>query len=148
MGMLVNDLSEVSGSGRTRRVKSLVIGETRTQQQFKKECDINVVVSRFMKTGQLPPPKAQGFYADVSDVEDFQSAREAVRQAEADFMRYPAAIRAAFDNDPTVFVDAFNDPDNIDTLVEMGLLVRTQDGNQEADPLPPGEPSDPPADPD
>lgn len=76
-----------------------------TRQSEAKDCDINVIVARFEKTGQLPLFE-EGFYADVSEVGDYRSALEKVEMAERAFMALPAKIREEYGNDPAVFLDA------------------------------------------
>lgn len=43
-----------------------VKGKSLTQQSFKDESDINVIVGRFQQSGQLPPNFKQPSYEDVS----------------------------------------------------------------------------------
>ena len=58
-------------------------GSSVTQQQFKEECDINTIVRNFGVTGQLPITAMQPLVGDFTGITDFQSALEAVREAEA-----------------------------------------------------------------
>lgn len=44
---------------------------TRTQQQFKDECDINEIMRRFGKTGQVPSNVRAPMYGDFTEVGDF-----------------------------------------------------------------------------
>lgn len=53
---------------RSVRVTVDIVGESRTHQSFREETDINVICDRFMRTGQLPPAKKQGFFGDVSNL--------------------------------------------------------------------------------
>lgn len=48
------------------RVVADVSGESKTQQSHKKSCDVNHIIDRFDRTGQLPNPVRQGMYGDVS----------------------------------------------------------------------------------
>ncbi|NBU45388.1 MAG: hypothetical protein EBS37_15130, partial [Betaproteobacteria bacterium] len=83
-----------------------------TQQQFKEEADINTIVDRFMKSGVLPTPVNMPQYVDYEGVFDFQTAMNAVRQADENFMRMDAKIRARFNNSPQEFLQFFADPAN------------------------------------
>lgn len=94
-----------------------------TQQQFKEESDINTIVDRFMKTGHLPEPASMPQYVDYEGVFDFQSAMNVVRQADENFMRMDAKVRARFHNSPQEFLDFFANPDNVDEAVRLGLAV-------------------------
>jgi phage internal scaffolding protein len=94
-----------------------------TQQQFKEEADINTIVDRFMKTGHLPDPVSMPQYIDYEGVFDFQSAMNVVRQADENFMRMDAKVRARFHNSPQEFLEFFANPDNMDEAVRLGLAV-------------------------
>lgn len=94
-----------------------------TQQQFKEESDINTIVDRFMKTGYLPDPVSMPQYVDYEGVFDFQSAMNVVRQADENFMRMDAKVRARFHNSPQEFLEFFADPANSDEAVRLGLAV-------------------------
>jgi len=94
-----------------------------TQQQFKDESDINNIVDRFMKTGHLPDPVSMPQYVDYEGVFDFQSAMNVVRQADENFMRMDAKVRARFHNSPQEFLEFFADPANSDEAVRLGLAV-------------------------
>ena len=94
-----------------------------TQQQFKEESDINVIVDRFMKTGHLPEPASMPQYVDYEGVFDFQSAMNVVRQADENFMRMDAKVRARFHNSPQEFLEFFANPDNAAEAVRLGLAV-------------------------
>ena len=94
-----------------------------TQQQFKDESDINTIVDRFMKTGHLPEPASMPQYVDYEGVFDFQSAMNVVRQADENFMRMDAKVRARFHNSPQEFLEFFANPDNVDEAVRLGLAI-------------------------
>lgn len=94
-----------------------------TQQQFKDEADINVIVDRFMKTGHLPDPVSMPQYVDYEGVFDFQSAMNVVRQADENFMRMDANVRSRFHNSPQEFLEFFANPDNAAEAVRLGLAV-------------------------
>lgn len=95
---------------------------SRTQQNFKDECDINVIMERFGKTGQVPGNLRLPSYDDFTGVTDFQSAMNAVREASEGFMELPAKLRAQFDNDPQLFLEFVADDANRDKAVELGLI--------------------------
>ena len=94
-----------------------------TQQQFKDESDINTIVDRFMKSGVLPDPVRMPQFVDVEGVFDYQTAMNAVRQADESFMRLDAKLRARFNNSPQQFLDFVSHPDNHDEGVRLGLFL-------------------------
>lgn len=113
-----------------------------TQQQFADECDINTIVKRFGLTGQLPDNPRLPTYGDFTGVTDFQTALNAVRAAEEDFLALPGAIRAEFDNDPQKLLRAVEDPEQQAKLIRLGLAtakppVVAPDAPPRPDPEPP-----------
>jgi phage internal scaffolding protein len=99
------------------------LDDSLTQQQFRDESDINNIVDRFMKTGHLPDPVSMPQYVDYEGVFDFQSAMNVVRQADENFMRMDAKVRARFHNSPQEFLEFFADPANSEEAVRLGLAV-------------------------
>lgn len=98
-----------------------------THQSFKDECDINVLMKRYEKTGILEHANQhRGQYGDFADLTNFQEALQIVREAETMFMTLPSRIRADFENDPGKFVSFAQNPDNADKLVEYGLATKRE----------------------
>ena len=94
-----------------------------TQQQFKDESDINTIVDRFMKSGVMPTPINMPQYVDYEGVFDFQSAMNAVRAADENFMRMDAKIRARFNNSPQEFLEFFSNSENTQEAIRLGLAI-------------------------
>lgn len=94
-----------------------------TDQSFADECDVNVLMKRYEKTGVLPQfPDRQPFYVDNWDMPSYQDAQNIILAADAAFMALPASVRAKFDNDPQAFADYVSDEKNSDQLREWGML--------------------------
>lgn len=113
----------------SRRVKLSFDDEVSlTRQEFKDECDLNLVIKRFMKTpgGIEALQQAQGFiggrFLDVSEVPDYRTTRDYINRANEAFMRLPAPIRSRFANDPAAFLDFVDNPANLEELKQMGLV--------------------------
>lgn len=98
--------------------------EGRTQQNFRDECDINVIVERFGLTGELPQSLSVPQSGDFSGVTDYHSAMNVVAAADAAFMELPGALRARFENDPGRLLAFLNDEKNRAEAVELGLVVK------------------------
>lgn len=95
-----------------------------TKQSFAAECDINLIVDRFRRTGVVDHVSSvQPQYLDCLNVTDYSDAIMAVREADDIFAALPSAVRRRFDNDPSLFLAAFEDPSMRDELTELGLLV-------------------------
>lgn len=104
----------------------VVEGETLAQQQFAEECDINTIVNRFLKTGELPTFDARAQFGDFIDMPDsYQEALEAVRNAQKAFSELPSSIRARFYNDPAQLLLWLSDPKNVDEAVKLGLMTKS-----------------------
>lgn len=97
------------------------VGESMAIQSEKENCDINVIVRRFGVTGSVPLPRKLPTYGDFSQIMDFRTALDAVREAEQAFEELPADIRDRFRNDPQRFVEFCSDEKNLNELRELGL---------------------------
>lgn len=113
---------------------------TMTQQHFKDECDINRIIEKYASglsnitpetvrqiINQTTPPERlmssrSPVFGDFSDVKDFQSAQNAVIEAENAFMSIPARVREKFGNDPGRFIAWLQDPSNVEEAEELGFL--------------------------
>jgi len=94
----------------------------RTKQSFKDECDINVILRRFLKTGQLDlANRLEPRYGDCTGIE-FQNAVNTVAAAKSLFAELPAQLRARFENEPAKFLDFVQDDRNEDEARKLGLL--------------------------
>lgn len=86
--------------------------ECKVQQHLKDEVDVNTIVRRFGLTGELPQGVPQGVYADLTGIEDLESAVHLVDTVRARFQGLPAEVRDRFGNDPVLFassVQAYTD---------------------------------------
>ncbi|QCQ84753.1 internal scaffolding protein [Blackfly microvirus SF02] len=93
-----------------------------TRQEFKDECDINVLMANYERNGVLNffnPGQPQ--FLDVSAVPDLQTALAYMDTAQAAFMSLPASTRREFDQDPLKFVEFAENPANLSRMREWGL---------------------------
>lgn len=91
-------------------------------QSERDSCDINVIVERFLKTGQMPDNVRVPQSGDFTSVTDYQSALNAVIEADDAFMELPPAVRARFENDPQKLMDFMADANNREAAIELGLV--------------------------
>lgn len=95
------------------------------QQNMAAECDINNIMAKYQKTGELTHLAAiAGQYGDFSDVTDYKTGLERIYAADDLFMELPSSIRDRFDNDPAQFVEFATNKENLEELREMGLAPR------------------------
>lgn len=105
------------------RVQLFCEGSGRTKQSMQQECDINFIMEKYKRTGQLPPSNQfPGQYGDFSEVLDYQGSQNQVIAAQAAFDELSSEIRTRFDNDPAKLLDFCSSADNIDEARELGLL--------------------------
>lgn len=93
-----------------------------TQQHFKEECDINVILQRAAQTGELPLPAKKGVYGDFSNIPSYQDAFNIVMNAQKLFMELPWELRERFGNNPEQMVLFLNNPQNRDEAIKLGLV--------------------------
>lgn len=95
-----------------------------TRQEFRDECDINVLMASYERTGVMQHfNRMEPQYLDVSDVPDLAKALSMVASAEAAFMTLPARVRAEFDNSAVKFVEFAEKPENVSKMREWGLAA-------------------------
>jgi Chlamydia-phage Chp2 scaffold (Chlamy_scaf) len=92
-----------------------------TIQAQAEDADINVLMRRYGITGKMPENVKIPTYGDFTHVTDYRSAVEATKRAHENFMEIPADIRAKFHNDPQIFMEFADDPNNIEHMVSLGL---------------------------
>lgn len=100
------------------------LDKTLTQQQFKDECDINVLFARYLDTGEMPQVTQGLTYGDFTGIFDFQTAMNAVRTAEGLFAQFPARIKNRFDNDPQKMLEFLHDENNREEAEFLGLVKK------------------------
>lgn len=91
-------------------------------QSAAEEADINNIVRRFGITGELPSNLRMPVSGDFTNALDFHTSMNLVRQAQEEFLRVPAEIRARFNNDPASFMSFFEDEANREEAIKLGLV--------------------------
>lgn len=98
-------------------------------QTGKDSVDLNRVMKRFEKTGQLAEliklgmgSESGGFYGDFTNAPDFQEALNITIHAQEQFALLSAEVRNRFDNDPAKFLAFASDAKNVDEMETLGLL--------------------------
>ena len=133
--------------GKRQRV-ALKCGKSMTQQNFKDECDINSIMSKYQVTGYLVDPlkirtrKPQ--FGDFTAVPDYQTAQNVIVEGREAFEALPSRIRKYFNNDPALYLSFISDINNLDQALEMGLVdsdyVADMKRALEPDPVPASDP--------
>jgi len=108
----------------------------RTRQEFKDECDINILIKRFEATGGMPqpwksPPKLN--WGDFYSAPEYLEAQNILIRAREAFIGLPSRVRSRFNNDPLELLAFVHDPKNIEEARTLGL----------SNPVPPPAPGPP-----
>lgn len=94
-----------------------------TDQSFAKQCDINVIMAQYAKTGMLPQqthtiPR----YIDNTLIPNLEEAFSVVNAAVDMFYDLPPTIRKLMDNDPSQLEAFISNPSNRQLLIDEGLI--------------------------
>jgi len=115
---------------------------SKTQQQFKDQCDVNKIIKKYNKTGELTHLRqSKGVFADLTYVGDYRQALDKVIQANKSFMELNSQTRNRFQNDPQKLIEFLADPKNESEAIELGLIMakeKPQETPQEPDISPGG----------
>lgn len=108
-----------------REHRKVTIGgfeKTLTEQNHKERVQIQNILHKFTKTGMLTHVnRLEGKYGDFPTHIEFHAMQNIIAKAQSMFESIPAQIRAKFQNDPAVFLEAVHDPANRDELIELGF---------------------------
>lgn len=105
------------------RVPFACEGETMTKQSLAHEADVNVIVSKYVKTGDPAIFRQRaGEFLDTTSVGDYFSCLNRVKEAEEAFLTLPSKVRDQFGNDPGKLEAAMRDPAQREALVSAGIV--------------------------
>lgn len=99
--------------------------EVVTKQEFKDDANINVIMARYIKTGQVPVHNREAFYGDFEDVDSYLETRSRLAHFETLFNTLPSEIRDQFGSRPEQLMEAFADG-NPELLEKLGLIEPEQ----------------------
>lgn len=106
-----------------RRVISVKFTEpTMTKQAPANEVDINKIMDRYLRTGEMPEPRP-AHYGDATAVPSYEEAMNIVNQGREAFEALPAKIRERFGNDPGQYLAFVDDESNYEEAVKLGLVA-------------------------
>jgi phage internal scaffolding protein len=93
-----------------------------TKQSFKDECDINRIMDKYQKTGAVSHfNRHSPRYGDHSGM-DFHEAMNVITETQRMFGDLPSTVRNKFANDPGLFLDFIQNPENADEMAALGLF--------------------------
>lgn len=95
-----------------------------TDLSFASACDINNIVSQFLKTRELPDDVREGVYVDILSLNnDYHTLMNNYIAANEAFLALPARVRDRFQNDPAQLINFLEDRGNYDEAVTLGLIT-------------------------
>ncbi|UDN67665.1 internal scaffolding protein [robinz microvirus RP_87] len=99
-----------------------------TKQSHKDECDINLIIKKYQKTGIIQHISQQTpSYTDLPDTLDYQQSLAILEEADYAFSTLPSVVREYFHNSPAEFLAAFTDPSQAAKLEEWGLAKKREE---------------------
>lgn len=93
------------------------------KKSFKESCDINFILSKYQRTGELPISRKPALYGDFSTVGDYLSSMQTIVKADEQFNGLDAKIRDRFNNDPARFLEFVHNKENYDEGVKLGIFL-------------------------
>jgi len=102
---------------------------SRAHQSFKRDSDINNIMTKYKKTGFLvDPSQVQNYnrpmFGDFQDLPDLSEHMNRLNAANEAFLRLPAVTRAKFENKVENALAFISDEKNLVESVELGLLPK------------------------
>lgn len=97
-----------------------------TKQEFKEETDINVILKRFTRTGELPPMPVPEDFIDITARANYFEMQQRIANANAIFYQLDPEIRAQHLNSPAKWADqvvAAVAAGDGDRLNELGVAI-------------------------
>lgn len=102
-----------------------------TEQNHKKECDVNEIIKKYDRTGLITHvSKIEAKFGDLTGA-DFKAMQDQVANAHSMFAALPAEIRKFFENEPSKLLEFMEDSGNRDQAIKMGLIDATWDESQD-----------------
>lgn len=106
--------------------------KTMTDQQFRDDCDVNIILKRLMAGQATPLPMSnKGVFGDFTNMPSYQESLQNVINANDAFMTLPSGVRTRFQNDPQQLMDFLNDKENVEESIKLGLRVKVPEKKDE-----------------
>lgn len=100
---------------------------SRTIQDQKDECDVNVIIRNYVNTGVLlhtnPNPPVFGDFSQLPA--DYGEAVALIERSKEEFMMLPSEVRDRFDNNPGNMISFLQDKNNKEEAIKLGLINKS-----------------------
>lgn len=106
------------------------LDESKTQQHFKDQCDINKIVNNLEATGSADHVKqARERYGDFTEILDVGVNLDKATKAKQLYEHLPVALRKATGNSIQGMFEFINDEKNFDECVKLGIFNKPEKPN-------------------
>lgn len=106
-----------------RRTQLVFIKPSRVQKQFQQETDINAIMAKYQKTGEITHLTNKiARYADVSFQADYQTIQNAKIEVDNNFAMLPSKLRERFNNNPANLLGFLSVNENLEEAISLGLI--------------------------
>jgi phage internal scaffolding protein len=99
-------------------------GSSRTKQSLKDETNINLIMSKYQKTGVINFANTTPPTYDYASSDDYHTSLNLITSAQSKFNELPSSVRNKFHNDPYKFLDYMHDETKLEDSYEVGLRTR------------------------
>lgn len=111
----------------TKGVRTVNDKPSMTDQQYKDDCDVNTIIERAKRSGQVSHlAKLQGQFADVSEIDDLHSGMIKLQHAQEAFAKLPLAVKRRFGYDMRSLLEFMDDPSNLEEAAKLGLVKKRE----------------------
>lgn len=93
----------------------------KTEQSHKDSTDISYLLNNYVQSGEQPKIPEQVFQ-DFSDLPDYQTCLNIVKDIDHLFNSLPIEVKSAYDQNPALFMQAVEDPAQRERLVALGVF--------------------------
>ncbi len=101
-------------------------GKGLTKQSMRDECNINLIVARYVRTGCVDHLATYGSSYGFATSVSFHEAMNVITKADQMFLDLPAEVRRRFNGEPGEFLDFVQNPENQEEMIKMGLANRRE----------------------
>lgn len=102
-----------------------------TQQNHKRECDVNYIVAKYDKTGIIDKVQSiEARYGDVTGA-DFRKAQDLYLNASNMFEQMPKEIKKRFRQNAGDFLEFMENPENREEAIKLGLIAKDSDEDRD-----------------
>lgn len=112
-------------------------GRSKTQQQFKDDADINLVLKKYGAFKDYVPEDVSiplEYFRDLSMLpSDFTESLNVIAESNQMFMDLPAHLRRAVNDDPRRLLELSQSPEGLETLKKLGFGIPSNESGSSSD---------------